>query len=140
MIRLVKRLHRSFKRLRHARAARPQLEAFRPEIERVCGGAVSFRPTEGGGHDSVLYVCRSGRRDAVLRIANGRYVPDGTPVEARLNGPRLRLTSRERIGREHRICTAGAPLGLTPAPLWVSDAQDAAMNSYVAGDRLITRV
>ena len=140
MIRLVKRLHRAFKRLRHARAARPRLEAFRPEIERVCGGSVSFKPTEGGGHDFVFYVCRGSQRAAVLRIANGRHVPEGTPLEARLNGPRLRLTARERIAREHRICAAGAPHGLTPAPLWLSEAQDAAMNSYVAGDRLLTRV
>jgi hypothetical protein len=140
MIRLVKRLHRSFKRLRHARVARPRLEAVRPAVERVCGGAVRFSPTEGGGRDFVFYVSRGGRRVAVLRIANDRYVPDDMPVAARLNGPRLRLTSRERIEREHRICAAGAPRGLTPAPLWVSDARDAALNSYLEGERLIACV
>ena len=140
MIRLIKQLHRSFKRRRHARVARPRLEALRPDVERVLGGAVRFSPTEGGGRDFVFYVSRDGRRAAVLRIANGRYVPDDMPVAARLNGPRLRLTSRERIAREHRICAAGAPGGLTPAPLWLSEARDAAMNSYLEGERLLSCV
>lgn len=140
MIRFVKRLHRSFKRLRHAREARPRLEALRPTLEKVCGGRVRFAPTDGGGHDYVFYVSRDGRRVAVLRIANDRYVPESLPLEARLNGPRLRLTARERIAREHRICAAGAPAGLTPAPLWLSAAGDAALNSYVAGDRLLSCV
>ena len=140
MIRFVKRLHRSFKRLRHAREARPRMEALRPTLEKVCGGPVRFTPTDGGGHDYVFYVCQDGRRAAVLRIANDRYVPEGLPLEARLNGPRLRLTARERIAREHRVCALGAPAGLTPAPLWLSAAGDAALNSYIAGDRLLSCV
>ena len=75
MIRFVKRLHRSFKRLRHAREARPRLETLRPTLEKVCGGPVRFAPTDGGGHDYVFYVGQDGRRIAVLRIANDRYVP-----------------------------------------------------------------
>lgn len=140
MLRFIKSLHRSFKRMRHARAAQPHVEAIRPDIERVCGGAVRFSPADGGGHDFVFYVSQNSRRVAVLRLANRQYVPDTTPLEARLNGPRLRLTARERIAREHRICAAGAPLGLTPAPLWLSAAEDAAMNSYVEGDRLLACV
>jgi hypothetical protein len=140
MISFAKFLYRSFKRARHVRSARTRLTALRPNLERVCGGPVRFSPSEGGGHDFVFYVAQKGKRIAVLRMGNDRYVPDEMPFEARLNGPRLRLTARERIAREHRICAAGSASGLTPEPLWISDAHDAAMNRYVDGARLLSCV
>ena len=125
------------KRARRLRDVRPRLDELRPDIERACGGPVRFLPGDGGGHDYIFYVETGGRRAAVLRIANPNYVPEGTPLEARLNGPRLKLTPRERVQREWRIHGAGAPHGLTPQPLWISPRGDAAMNAYVSGSRLI---
>ncbi len=125
------------KRTRLLCDARPRLDELRPDIERVCGGPVRFLPGDGGGHDTIFYVETGGRRAAVLRVANPNYVPEGTPLEARLNGPRLKLTPRERVQREWRIHGAGAPHGLTPKPLWISPRCDAAMNAYVSGSRLL---
>ena len=136
MIRFIKRLHRSLKRFRHLRAGRGRLREVRPAVEAVCGGPVRFKSGVGGGHDYVYFVEREGRRVAILRITNPDYVPEGTPPEARLNGPRFKLTPRERVAREWRICEAGWSRGLTPKPLWRSDRQDALLNSYVDGGRL----
>ncbi len=136
MIRFIKRLHKKWKRARRLRDAWPRLAELRPSIETACGGPVRFLPGDGGGHDYIFYVQNAGGRIAVLRIANPAYIPEGTPTEARFNGPRLRLTPRERVLREWRICRAGAPHGLTPKPLWISPQGDAALNAYVSGSRL----
>jgi hypothetical protein len=140
MFSLIKKIHRQYKRLRHARDAYPRLRALGPTIETLCGGPVSFIPTEGGGHDYIFYVVREKRRIAVMRLANSRFVPQDSPVETRLNGPRMRLTPQERVVREHRICSLGGPAGLTPKPLWLSHTHDALLNSYVEGERLLTHV
>lgn len=137
MIAFIKQLHRQLKRARHAREARPRLEALRPDIERACGGAVTFAPTDGGGHDYVFYVNRNGRRIAVLRLANPQYISADTPDSYRISGPYRRLPPRERIAREHRICQKGGELGITPRPLWSSGDGDASMNSFVEGRRLL---
>ena len=89
MFSLIKKIHRQYKRMRHARDAYPRLHALGPTIETLCGGPVSFIPTEGGGHDYIFYVVREKRRIAVMRLANSRFVPQDSPVETRLNGPRL---------------------------------------------------
>ena len=140
MISHIKRFYRHYKRIRHVRDAYPCLRDLEPTIGALCGGRVSFIPTEGGGHDYIFYVVREKRRIAVMRLANSRFVPSDSPVEKRLNGPRLRLTPRERVVREHRICTLCGPSGLTPKPLWLSHNHDAQLNSYVEGERLLTHV
>ena len=136
MIRLIKKLHRTLKRGRHLRAGHGRLREIRPAVEAACGGPVRFTNGVGGGHDYVYFVEREGRRVAILRIANPAYVPEGTPPEARVNGPRFKLTPRERVAREWRVCEAGWPSGLTPRPLWRSDREDALLNSYIDGGRL----
>ena len=137
MIAFIKRLHQRLRRTRHAREARPRLEALRPDIERVCGGSVSFAPTDGGGHDYVFYVKSEGRRTAVLRLANHQYISAATPASYRINGPYCRLPPLARIAREHRICQKGGELGITPRPLWLSGDGEASMNAFVEGQRML---
>ncbi|HRR35117.1 MAG TPA: hypothetical protein P5026_13525 [Kiritimatiellia bacterium] len=136
MIRLIKNLHRALKRRRHYRGGEARLAQVLPELAAVCGGPVSVQRGRGGGHDYVYFVEREGRPVGVLRIANPAYIPDGTPREARRNGPRLRLTPRERVAREWRLCEAGWRHALTPRPLWRTEEGDAMLNSYLAGSRL----
>jgi len=140
MISLIRKFYRHYKRMLHMRHAHSRLRDLGPTIGTLCGGQVSFIPTEGGGHDYIFYVVRGKRRVAVMRLANNRFVPQDSPLEARLNGPRMRLTPRERVVREHRICTLGGPSGLTPKPLWISHNHDVQLNSYVEGERLLTHV
>jgi hypothetical protein len=136
MIRLVKALHRTVKRRRHFLGGEARLAEVRPAVEAAVGGPVRFRRGKGGGHDFVYFVERGGLRAGVLRLANPAYVPEGTPPEARMNGPRLKLTPRERVAREWRLCEAGWRQALTPRPLWRAEAGDALLNSHLDGCRL----
>jgi len=136
VIRLIKSVHRAVKRRRHFRSGAARLAQVLPSLAAVCGGPVSVRRGQGGGHDFVYFVEHDGLPAGVLRIANPAYVPEGTPTEARLNGPRLKLTPRERVAREWRLCEAGWRHALTPRPLWRSETGDALLNSYLAGSRL----
>jgi hypothetical protein len=136
MIRLVKAVHRALKRRRHFRAGEARLAGIAPDIEKRVGGPVCFRPGRGGGHDFVYFVERGGGCAGVLRIANPAHVPEGTPFEARLSGPRLRLTPNERVAREGRFCEAGWRRALTPRPLWRSPEGDALLVGHLAGPRL----
>ena len=136
MISLIKTFHRIIKRRRHFRNGDAKLAEMRPAIEAALGGPVRFTNGLGGGHDFVYFVERAGKRAGVLRIANPAFMPEGTPLETRLNGPRLRLPPRERVTREWRLCEAGWPHALTPQPLWLSENGDAMLNSYLAGRRV----
>jgi len=136
VIGLIKSLHRTFKRGRHLRAGRVRLSPYRLAIESACGGPVRFAGGSGGGHDYIFCVTRGPCPVAMLRIANPDYVPDGTPLADRLNGPRIRLTPRERIARERRLCAAGCAQGLAPQPLWLAENGEAFLNAYVDGLRL----
>ena len=140
MLHFIKKLHRTLKRFQHYHSGAGRLRELHPSIASACKGPVHFTRGKGGGHDYVYFVEQQGQRVAVLRITNPAYVPEGTPHEARLNGPRLKLTPRERVAREWHMCEAGWAQGLTPKPLWCSAQQDALLNSHIEGCRLFDAV
>ena len=137
MIRLIKKLHRTIKRSRHFKTGEARLAEVRPAVEAAVGGPARFRQGKGGGHDFVYFVEANGTCAGVLRVTNPAYIPEGTPLAARLNGPRLRLTPTERVAREWRFCEVGWPHALTPKPLWRSETGDAMFNSHLDGSQLI---
>ena len=112
----MRRLKRWFRRWRAYRAVRPQLEAdYRLRLERTFGGPVTWRHTGGRGRDVVCLVFRDGLPVGVLRVTDPAAQPSA-PASACL--PFVSLAASEKIGREWLAYERGAPLGLTPQPLW----------------------
>ena len=108
-------LKRWIRRWRAFRAARPQLDACRPPIERMFGGPVTWRHVGGRGRDVVCRVLRDGKPVGVLRVTHPD-TPFSTPPSAGL--PFVSLAAAEKIEREWQAYAAGFPAGLTPKPLW----------------------
>ncbi len=108
-------LKRWFRRWQAYRAALPQLAACRPHLERALGGPVTWRHTGGRGRDVVCLVERDGRPAGVLRLAHPGAAPS-TPAAEGL--PFVSLGAADKIEREWQAYSRGAPLGLTPRPLW----------------------
>ncbi len=111
-------LRRWFRRWRAFRAARPDLNACRPALEQLAGGAVTWRHSGGRGRDVVCHILRNGTPVGVLRLAHPE-TPPSAPAAAGL--PFVSLSATEKIDREWRAYAAGHPLGLTPEPLWRND-------------------
>lgn len=112
----MRRLKRWLRRWRAYRAVYPQLEAdYRPRLERTFGGPVTWRHSGGRGRDVVCLVERDGRPVGVLRVTDPAE-PPSAPASAGL--PFVSLAASEKIGREWLAYGRGAPLGLTPQPLW----------------------
>ncbi len=108
-------LKRWYRRWRSYRAARPHLAARRPQLERVLGGPVTWRHTGGRGRDVVCLVERGGKPVGVLRLTHPAAAPS-TLAAAGL--PFVSLSATEKLEREWQAYATGAPLGLTPQPLW----------------------
>ena len=108
-------LKRWYRRWRAYRAAQPHLAACRPQLERMLGGPVTWRHTGGRGRDVVCLVVCGGKPVGVLRLARPETAPS-TPAAAGL--PFVSLSATDKIEREWQAYAKGAPLGLTPQPLW----------------------
>ena len=128
-------LKRWFRRWRAYRAALPQLAACRPHLERIFGGAVTWRHTGGRGRDVVCQILRNGEPVGVLRLTHPD-TPPSTPASAGL--PFVSLAATEKIDREWQAYSAGFPLGLTPQPLWRNDR--AMLCAYASASPLIALV
>ncbi|HRR34172.1 MAG TPA: hypothetical protein P5026_08755 [Kiritimatiellia bacterium] len=113
-------LKRWWRRRRAWRAAQPRLEAnYRAAAERLFGGPVTWRTAGGRGRDVVCQILCAGNPVGYLRMV----VPTCAPSAPASNGlPFISLPSEEKLAREWRAYALGAPLGLTPQPLW-RDAQ-----------------
>jgi tRNA A-37 threonylcarbamoyl transferase component Bud32 len=110
-------IKRWFRRWRAFQAARPALQACRPQLEQLFGGPVTWRHTGGRGRDVVCLVLHEGLPVGVLRLTHPG-TPPSTPASA--GQPFVSLGAAEKIEREWRAYAAGDPLGLTPKPLWRS--------------------
>ncbi len=109
-------LKRWWRRRRAWRAAQARLEAdYRPVAERLFGGTVTWRMAGGRGRDVVCQILRAGRPVGYLRMDDPACAPSA-PVAAGL--PFVSLPFAEKLAREWRAYTRGAPSGLTPPPLW----------------------
>lgn len=108
-------LKRRLRRWLAYRAALPDLNDFRADIEQLVGGSVTWRHTGGRGRDVVCLVLRSGAPVGVLRVTHPD-TPPSTPASAGL--PFVSLSAGEKIDREWQAYSIGFPLGLTPKPLW----------------------
>jgi hypothetical protein len=106
---------RWFRRWRAFHAARPQLCACRPHLERIFGGPVTWRQSGGRGQDVVCLILRAHKAVGVLRMTKpSSFASTGQPFV-------LRLLGTEKINREWHAYTIGYAAGLTPQPLWRSD-------------------
>lgn len=109
-------LKRWFRRWRAYRAALPRLRSdYLPRLERTFGGRVTWRHAGGRGRDVVCLVASDGRPVGVLRVT----APDAKPsAPAGAGLPFVSLSAAEKLDREWSAYERGAPLGLTPQPLW----------------------
>lgn len=124
-------LKRWFRRWLAYRAALPDLNACRPSLEQLVGGAVTWRRTGGRGRDVVCQILRQGAPVGVLRLTHPE-TPPSTPAAAGM--PFVSLDAYAKIDREWQAYTLGSPLGLTPKPLWRNTR--AMLCAYVCGQPL----
>lgn len=108
-------LKRWLRRHNAYRRARPRIDAARPHLAHALGGPVTWRRAGNRGRDVICIVLRDGVPGGVLRVTDPA-APLSAPPAAGL--PFRSLAATEKIDREWDAYTLGAPLRLTPAPLW----------------------
>ncbi len=110
----------------------PRLEReYRPIVERMLGGTVTWQQAGGRGRDVIVLVKLGGSPSAFLRLV---AAPDKTIKPHAPGLPFVALDAAAKLEREWHAYAQAAPLGLAPTPLWRD--QHAMLSAYVDGTPL----